>query len=227
MFNPNTLRTRNVVLKRLGIAGLTLLSWLSAPNLDWAQDLSPIVLPAPRLEGGRPLMQVLQARQTVRDFKSNSIPLPMLSDLLWAGFGINRATNEHRTAPSAMNSQEIDIYVATAEGVYLYEAKAHQLQPVIPQDIRAKTGGGAFAPVAPVTLLFVADYARMPKAKPEQKPVYSAMDAAFISQNVYLYCASERLGTVVHDLDRAPLLKLLPLGPTQQIVLAQAVGWPK
>jgi len=206
---------------------LTLLSWWSLPAPGWAQDLKPVVLPAPRLEGGRPLMQVLHARQTIRDFKTNAIPEAMLSDLLWAGFGINRTTNEHRTAPSAMNSQEIDVYVATPTGVYLYEAKGHQLQPVIAQDVRAKTGGGAFAPIAPVTLLFVADYARMVKAKPEQKPVYSAMDAAFISQNVYLYCASEGLGTVVHDLDRGRLSKLLPLGPTQQIVLAQAVGWPK
>ena len=208
---------------KLLLVGLLALS--AGGFLNAAEDSK--ALAAPRISGGKPVMQALKERKSTRDFKEDALSAQQMSDLLWAAFGMNRPEIDHRTAPSAMNSQEIDIYVATAEGVYLYEAKAHQLQPVIPQDIRAKTGGGAFAPVAPVTLLFVADYARMPKAKPEQKPVYSAMDAAFISQNVYLYCASERLGTVVHDLDRAPLLKLLPLGPTQQIVLAQAVGWPK
>lgn len=200
---------------------------LLASTAGWAQEVSPLKLPPPHLQGGRPLMEVLKDRQTVRDFSTNALPLQTLSDLLWAAFGINRPTNDHRTAPSAMNSQEIEVYVATREGVYLYEAKPHQLKPFLPQDIRAKTGGGDFARVAPITLIFIADHARMTKARPEQKDLYSAMDAAFISQNVYLFCASERLGTVVHDLDRGPLLKLLPLRPEQKIVLAQAVGWPK
>jgi len=126
-----------------------------------------------------------------------------------------------------MNSQEVDLYVATAEGLYLYDAKANQLQPVLAKDIRAQTGSQQFVKEAPVSLIFVADLARLTKAKPADRELYAGIDTGFISQNVYLYCASEGLATVVHAVDRAVLAKSMSLRPEQKVILAQAVGHPK
>lgn len=192
-----------------------------------AAELQPIPLPPPQTAGGKPLMQALRERQSRREFSTQPLPTQTLANLLWAGFGINRATNDHRTAPSAMNSQEIDLYVATAEGVFLYDTKASRLKPVCAGDVRANTGGQAFVKDAPIALLFVADYARLTKAKPEDKERYASIDTGFISQNIYLFCASEGLATVIHELDRAKLKDALKLGPDQRIVIAQSVGFPK
>ncbi len=191
-----------------------------------AQELRPIPLPAPQTEGGKPLMQALKQRRTIRDLKPDKLPAQVLANLLWAGFGINRPESGHRTAPSAMNSQEVDLYIALPEGLYLYEAKPHQLQPVLAKDLRAKTSGQPFATNAPVVLIFVADLPRLTRANPEQRPFYAGIDTGCISQNIYLYCASEGLATVVYDLDRAPLAAAMKLRPEQRIILAQAVGYP-
>ena len=191
------------------------------------QELKPIALPKPQLDIGRPFMQVVKDRKSVREITTEKVSLQHLANLLWAGFGINRATNAHRTAPSAMNSQEIDIYAASADGVYVYDAAENQLKPVLAQDIRLKTGGGAFSN-APLSLVFVADYSRLTKAKPEDKLFYAAIDTGFISENIYLYCASEGLASVVHMAgDGAALAKTMRLRPDQKVVIAQAVGWPK
>lgn len=191
-----------------------------------AQDTNTIALPAPETSGGMPFMETIRQRQTLREIKRDRLPPRLLSNLLWAAFGINRPETAHRTAPSAMNSQELDIYVAMQEGLYLYEPKPNQLRLVASRDIRAKTSGQAFGTNAPVTLLFVADLSRLAKARPETKLLYANFDAGCISQNVYLYCASAGLATVVHDLDRAPLRPLLGLRPEQEIIMAQAVGYP-
>lgn len=191
-----------------------------------AADLEAIALPKPQTDGGRPFMQVLRDRKSVREFREEALPAQMLANLLWAGFGINRPENAHRTAPSAMNCQEIDLYVARADGLFLYDAAANELKPVHGRDIRAATGGGAFAKVAPVALIYVADQAKM-KARPADRDFYAAIDAGHISQNVYLFCASEGLACVVHDLDRAALGREMPLRPEQRIVIAQAVGFPR
>lgn len=192
-----------------------------------AQDLQPVPLPKPRMEGGMPLMEALKSRKTAREFSPAELPLQILSDLLWAGFGINRPENAHRTAPSAMNSQEVDIYVATAAGTYVYDAAGNRLVPVAAGDIRARTGSQKFVKVAPVALLFVADLTRLAKAKPEDKERYAAIDAGFIVQNIYLYCASAKLTCVVHELDRSGLPEALKLKPEQKIIIAQSVGFPK
>jgi nitroreductase len=192
-----------------------------------AAELVPIALPAPQTEGGKPFMQVLKERHTAREFRTNALPPQVLANLLWAGFGINRATNAHRTAPSAMNAQEIDLYVATAEGLFLYDAKGNQLQPVANGDFRAKTGGQDFTKTAPLALLFVADLGRLSKAPPQERERYAWIDTGYVSQNIYLFCASEGLATVVHELDRARLKETLKLKPDQTIILAQAVGFPK
>lgn len=193
----------------------------------FADDLSPIALPPPQTTGGSPLLQALRERRTIREFETNDLPLQLLSNLLWAGFGVNRPETGDRTAPSAMNAQEIDIYVAMAAGLYRYNPIANRLDHCPGGDIRGKTSGQDFALKAPVTLLYVADYDRMTKAKPEQKEFYSGVDTGYISQNIYLFCASEHLGTVVHDLDRVRLASAMKLRQQQKIVLAQAVGFPK
>ncbi|MFZ2640445.1 MAG: SagB/ThcOx family dehydrogenase [Verrucomicrobiia bacterium] len=207
---------------------LLLLAGLFVASLPGsAQDLQPIPLPKPRMEGGMPLMEALKNRKTAREFSPAELPLQILSDLLWAGFGINRPENAHRTAPSAMNSQEVDIYVATAAGTYVYDAAGNRLVPVAAGDIRARTGSQKFVKVAPVALLFVADLTRLAKAKPEDKERYAAIDAGFIVQNIYLYCASAKLTCVVHELDRSGLPEALKLKPEQKIIIAQSVGFPK
>ncbi len=192
-----------------------------------AAELQPRILPAPHTDGGKPLMQALAERQSSREFSEKALDLQQLSDLLWAAFGINRPAIDHRTAPSAMNSQEIDIYVALADGVFLYNAKENRLDPIAEGDMRAKTGGQDFVKVAPVALVFVADFARLVKAKPEAKEPYAWADTGSISQNVYLWCASAGLATVVHELgERQPLVDAWKLRPEQRITLAQTVGYP-
>ncbi|MBI5394665.1 MAG: SagB/ThcOx family dehydrogenase [Verrucomicrobia bacterium] len=206
---------------------LTLTILLTGLNVSPAADSGPVPLPAPRMTGGKPLMQALKERKTLREFTTQKLPLQTLSDLLWAACGINRPENDHRTVPSAMNSQEIDLYVATADGVFLYEPKPHQLCRVLAGDIRDKTGKQPFVKVAPLALILVADYAKMVKPKPDQKDFYAAIDAGFIGQNIYLFCASEGLACVIHDLDRAALAAALPLRPEQKIIIAHTVGYPQ
>lgn len=191
-----------------------------------AGETRPIRLPQPQMDRGRPLMQVLHDRRTVREFRDDALPAQTLANLLWAAFGINRPENGHRTAPSAMNCQEIDVYVAMTNGLYLYDATANELKPVLDRDIRAATGGQAYVKAAPVSLIYVADHAKM-KARPADCDFYAAIDTGFISQNVYLFCASEGLATVVHDLDRNALAREMPLRPEQRIVIAQAVGFER
>ena len=185
-------------------------------------------LPDPQADGGRPLMQVLKDRSSSRSFSSEKLPAQTLSNLLWAAFGINRPDTGKRTAPSAMDRREIDIYVATDEGLYLYEAKGNALKLIMPGDIRSLTGRQDFVKEAFVNLIYVADFSRMGNSTKEDKEFYSAADTGFISQNVYLYCASERLATVVRgSIDRQALAKVMKLRPEQKIILAQSVGYPK
>ena len=201
---------------------------LAGPGATAVQDLKPIPLMQFQLDTGRPLVHVLKERKSSRAFSSRNLPKRVLSNLLWAANGINRPASGGRTAPSAMNQQEIDIYVATAEGLYLFDAKGRQLRPVLKQDIRALTGGQAYVKDAPVNLIFVADFTRMPRTPAQDRDFYAAADTGFISQNIYLYCASEGLATVVRGgIDRTALADAMKLGPEQKIILAQSVGYPK
>jgi len=171
---------------------------------------------------------VLKDRKSSREFSSEKLSLQTLSNLLWAAFGVNRPSSGKRTAPSAVNWQEIDIYVATADGLYLYDAMKHLLMPILNEDIRALAGTQRFVKDAPINFVFVADFSKMGRAGTEEKNFYSATDTGFISQNVYLYCASEGLATVVRGLiDRDALSKAMKLRPDQKIILAQTVGYPK
>lgn len=193
-----------------------------------AQELKQIKLLPPQTDIGMPLMQALKERKTSREFSSKNLPLQELSNLLWAAWGINRPDSGKHTAPSAMNTQEFDIYVAKADGLYLYDAKEHILQPILAEDIRAATGGQDFVKEAPVNLVFVSDYSRFGDRNLEVKTFYSATDVGFISQNVYLYCASQGLATVVRGgVNKPELEKIMKLGPDQKVILAQTVGYPK
>jgi SagB-type dehydrogenase family enzyme len=193
-----------------------------------AQDLKTIPLPKPDTDGGRPMMEVLKDRKSSRTFSTARLPMQVLSDMLWAAFGVNRRDSGKRTAPSAVNWQEIDIYVATVDALYLYDARTHVLKLVVPEDIRAATGRQPFVQEAPVNLIFVADFSRMTRAGYDEKVFYSAVDTGYISQNVYLYCASEGLATVVLGLiDRQLLAKVMRLRPDQKVILTQPVGYPK
>jgi SagB-type dehydrogenase family enzyme len=193
-----------------------------------AQELKPIDLPKPQMDGGKPLLQVLKERATGREFRDEKLPPQVLSNLLWAAWGINRPDSGRRTAPSASNRQEIEIYVAAADGLYLYDAKAHRLQPVLSDDVRAMTGSQPFVREAAVNLVYVADYAKMGKAADPDKAVTAAANTGFIGQNVYLFCTSEGLATVFRGMvGRDALAKTMKLRPDQKITYAQTVGFPK
>ena len=212
----------------LPIVSLLFTLLLIYPLTIYAQELSPIQLLKPQTEGGRPLMQVLNDRKTSRAFSPEKLALQMLSNLLWAADGINRPDSGRRTAPSAVNWQEIDLYVVLPEGSYLYDAKNNLLQPVSKGDIRGMTGLQSFVKEAPLNLVYVADFSRMGKATNEDKEYASATDTGVIVQNVYLFCASEGLATGVRAMiDRPVLARALQLRPDQKIVLAQSVGYPK
>jgi len=197
------------------------------PATVLAQKLEPVQLPTPQTEIGRPLMQVLKDRSSTRDFSPEKLPTQVLSNLLWAAFGVNRSDSGKRTAPSAMNWQEIDIYVATPDGLYVYDANRNQLNPVSRDDVRAQTGTQSFVKDAPLNLVYVANLTKT-RGSTAERDMYVAADAGFIAQNVYLFCASERLATVVRgSIDRPALSKVMRLDPDQRIILAQTVGYPK
>ncbi len=201
---------------------------LTVPAASLGQGLKPIMLPAPQTGGGKPLMQALKDRHSTREFSPEKLPPQVLANLLWAAFGINRPDANKRTAPSAMNWQEIDVYVATAGGLYVYDAKGNKLDAILAEDVRGATGVQPFVKDAPVDLVYVADLAKTGTGSAEDKNFYTAADAGFIAQNVYLFCASEGLAVVVRGgVDRAALAKSLKLRPDQRILLAQTVGYPK
>ena len=205
---------------------LVFVSLLFAISLS-AEELKPIQLPAPQLDKGKTLMQALMERKSSRSFSANKLSTSILSNMLWAACGINRPESGHRTQPSAMNWQEIDVYVATSEGLFLYAPKEHSLKPVLNMDIRSLTGKQPFVNEAPVDLIYVADYSKMGGANAEERIFYSAVDTGFISENVYLYCASEGLATVVRGLiNREALADAMKLRINQKIILAQTVGYP-
>jgi nitroreductase len=186
-----------------------------------------IDLPAPQKTGGMPLMDALAKRSTARTFDSKELSPQQLSSLLWAAFGINRPDGK-RTAPSAMNFQETDIYVLLKQGAYVYVAKSNKLDLVVAEDIRALGGTQAFVTNAPATLIFVADLSKMGDGSNEDKKNTANVDVGYISQNVYLFCASEGLVTGARgSVDRATLGPKLKLRPDQMIILAQSAGHPK
>lgn len=186
-----------------------------------------IVLPAPAKQGGLPLMEALASRHSAREFARQPLPLPLLSGLLWAAYGVNRAGGG-RTAPSALNAQEVDVYVALPAGAYRYDAPAHALHLVAASDLRRVTGYQDFVDEAPLDLVYVADHARMGMVPVDRRESYASAAAGAIAQNVYLFAASTGLATVIRAwIDRNAIADALGLTHDQQVLLAQTVGYPK
>jgi hypothetical protein len=203
-------------------------------------DLQPITLPKPETEGGKSVLAALRERRTIRNISAEKLPDQLLSNLLWAAFGVNRDSGPFgqlgRTAASASNSQEIDLYVALAEGIYLYEAAAHRLIPVVTGDQRAKAGGrgrGGAAAKAPVNIIYVVDIAKFGKARLQEpglkdteiQKLYYGVATGLIAGNVYLFAASQGLAAWFHNCNKADLAADLKLRPDQHVLFAQTVGY--
>jgi hypothetical protein len=205
-----------------------------------AINLKPIALVKPQADGGKSVLASLVERKTIRNIADKKLPPQVLSDLLWAAFGVNRKEGPGggtgRTAASASNSQEIDVYVAMADGVYLYDGVGHRLLPIVEGDLRAKVGRGrrGSGATAPVRLIYVVDLAKFAKAKfqepglkdAEIQKAYYFVDTGLIAGNVYLFAASQGLAAWFHNCDKPGLTKDLNLGPDQRVLFAQTVGYP-
>jgi SagB-type dehydrogenase family enzyme len=193
----------------------------------FAGEENIIPLPQPEKTGGMPLMEALNQRHSGRSFQDKALTDQILSNLLWAAFGVNRE-NGKRTAPSSQGKTEMEIYVAKSDGLFLYLPEKNALKKILDEDIRAKTGKQNFVADAPVNLIFVANYKKAGNVDPEKYRYTSGMNTGFISQNVYLYCASAGLATVVRGwFDENELRKAMKLKDHKGIILTQTVGYPK
>lgn len=188
---------------------------LTAPLV--AQEIR---LPAPDKKGGKPLMLALSERKSTRSFQEKELPAQVLSNLLWVANGFNR--EDKRTAPTAVNKQELELYVVMKKGIYFYNAREHKLTLVKEGDYREISGTQPYVADAPVNLLFVSDLAKAASTN------YAYTDCGFVAQNIYLYCASEGLATVVRgSFDKKRVEELLQLPASHEVLLAQTVGYPK
>ena len=204
-------------------------------------ELSPVDLPKPKLSRGKSLPESLQRRKTTREISEQNLPLQLLSNLLWAACGVNRQKGPFgapgSTAASASNSQEIDLYVAMADGVFLFDARHHRLLPVVAGDLRsiAIGRGQQFMPMkAPVQIIYVADIHRLTHTSgfeepglhdPDVQKSYYFVDTGLIAGNVYLFAASQGLAAWFHNCDRTALSGKLKLSPEQRVLFAQTVGY--
>jgi hypothetical protein len=208
-------------------------------DMPGSKDLQPIVLPPPEKDGGKSILASLYERKTTRTISSKELPLQVISSILWAAFGVNRDTaafgKKGRTAPSASNSQEIDLYVALPGGVYIYDALKHSLLPVVEGDFRARAGRRG-AENAPINIFFIAELSRYDRGPtqpdrsigdPEVQKSYYYTDTGFIAQNIYLYAASFGLAAWFHNCDKENTVREFNLKPTQLVLFAQSVGYPE
>jgi SagB-type dehydrogenase family enzyme len=196
---------------------------------DEQQKLSDIRLEPPVLDKGISVMQALKKRHSTKDLADAMLSTRHLSEVLWAADGVNRDSGE-RTAPSAMARYAVDVYAVLAEGIYRYEPDKHRLVPVAQGDHRKDTGSQGYVLVAPLNLVYVADFDRSAGAdrSDEHKTKLAAIEAGCMAQNVYLYCASEGLGTTVRtSIDGNRFGSVAKLRPSQRVICAQAVGHPK
>jgi hypothetical protein len=210
---------------------------LGVPKINPGQELQPITLPKPDKDGGKSLLASIQERKTIRSISPDPLPAQMLSNLLWAAFGVNRPEGVRgkpgRTAASASNSQEIDLYVALPQGVYLYEAVPHRLTPVVPGDFRARSGRRDVT-TAPVNIFYVVDLAKyvvegQPDRNigdPEVQKSYYFVATGLIASNVYLFAASQGLAAWFHNCEKENTAKEFHLRPEQRVLFAQTVGFP-
>ncbi len=211
---------------------------LAGTTSSSAQDLKPITLVKPQKDGGKSVLAALQERKTTRNISQEKLPPQVLSNLLWAAFGVNRERASFgkpgRTAASASNSQEIDLYVALPEGVYLYEAVPHRLTPVVAGDFRARSGRRSAAG-APVNIFYIVDRTRYDEGPgqpdrnigdPEVQKSYYYVATGLIAANVYLFAASQGLAAHFHNCDKRNTAREFKLRPEQSVLFAQTVGYP-
>ena len=204
-------------------------------------DLQPIALLPPQTDGGKSVLAALKERKTIRNIRDEKLLPQMLSNLLWAAWGVNRQSGPFgqigRTAASASNSQEIDLYVVLPEGTYIYEAVAHRLDPVVAGDLRANVGAhgrNGSMTKAPVILIYVVDIAKYSKSKfqepglkdAEIQKSYYNVATGLIAGNVYLFAASQNLAAWFHNCNKPALAAELKLRPQQRVLYAQTVGLP-
>ena len=184
-----------------------------------------IQLPAPEVGMDAPYRDVLKKRHTVRDFRSDELPQELLSSLLWSAYGFNRPEEHKRVVPSAVNVQEFDIYLFTQEGIYLYDAEKNTLRLTAQGDHRSEISQQKHFAVAPVSIVIVANYDRMTNFKKvEDRDFYASVDCGYVSQNIYLFCASADLGTVAcGGIDRDTIAKILNI-KNGKAMLAHPVG---
>jgi nitroreductase len=199
----------------------------AAPGVAMSQEPKARQLPPPHKDGGMPLMTALKLRHSTREYSNRPLAAQTLSDLLWAAFGINRPSGD-RTAPYWRHVMVIDVYATMADGMWLYDPKAHALLPYLKDDIRAATGMQDFVATAPLNLVYVAHGERMADISPEERRLYASVDTGFIGQNVYLFCASEGLATVLRGaVDYPKLARAMTLPEQQFVTFAQTVGYPR
>jgi nitroreductase len=197
------------------------------PRPPVGESAETIQLPPPALTGGSTLLEALGKRRSVREYRIDELPLPLLSTLLWAANGVNRSDG-HRTAPSALDEREIDVIVALPCGTYRFDPALHVLQLVCAQDVRRVTGYQDFVDTAPLDLVYVADHARMRMVPAAQRTAYANVAAGAIAQNVYLFAASAGLATVLRAwIDREAIARALGLPHDQEVLLSQTVGFGK
>jgi nitroreductase len=205
-----------------------LLSAASLAATATTAQAKTVQLPAPRASGGKPLIDALKLRRSIREYSSRSLEPQLLSDLLWCAFGINRPSTGDRTVPYWRHVMVIDVYAAMADGVWLYDPKANALVLHQEDDLRAQTGLQDFVAGAPLNLVYVAHGERMLDVSLEERHLYASADACFIGQNVYLFCASEGLATVFRAaVNKQALAKAMHLEPDQFVTFAQTVGYSK
>jgi nitroreductase len=217
-----------------------------AAGLLPAGDMQTITLNPPNLKRGLPFMETLSVRASAREYAERDLSLQDLSDLLWAADGVNRPAENKTTAPSAMNSHDVRIYVFMKEGAYLYDAPKHELLPVLAGDYRSQlmmarpAAPAAGAPPAsvtppppapsapPVQIVLVSDAERFQRGTPETKYEWGALDAGIVSQNISLFCAATGLKTRPRALlDKARIKELLQLADAQAVFLNHPVGYAK
>jgi nitroreductase len=207
-----------------GLASAAILAGTSGLAAETAKTKE---LPPPRATGGKPLIDALKLRRSIREYADRPLPPQVLSDLLWSAFGVNRPSGD-RTAPYWRHVMVIDVYAALADGVWLYDPKQHRLEQRLDADIRSQTGTQDFVGSAPLDLVYVAHGERMEDISTGERRLYASVDTGFIGQNVYLFCASEGLATVFRgSVDTKKLGSTLGLVGEQFVTFAQSVGYPR
>ena len=187
-----------------------------------------VKLPAPEKKNGKPLMEALDERHSAREFANKEMPKQTLSNLLWAAHGINREEDGKHTTPTSKNVQDMQVYVTTQDGAFLYLPEKNAVQKVVDKDIRASMGEQEFTANAAVNLVYVSDFSKYEGGDETTKHITASAHCGFIGQNVYLFCASEGLNSVFRAwIDKELIHEKLKLEDNQHVIYTQTVGYPE